>query len=270
MHLHKDLSQEGPETGRKGLGMLYRKTIDLPHERITLTALSETELLMCKNMPIPRSFCVTDVIGDFWLLGRVTMLDGHVAYCSQAGVFKDFKKVHWIFKPPYSLATATSSGTHCLADIYLCRATPTFKLPAHACYFESDYDELPTSMRAAERILKSARRIHIIERRPQPSPLSRKLKHLLDEGFHHETNIASASLMLGVAQETLTRAFKSDFDITPLVYRNKLRISCAMPKLFLGRLNVLSAATELGFGDVGRFTKQFSKYTGSTPSTYKY
>jgi AraC-like DNA-binding protein len=96
------------------------------------------------------------------------------------------------------------------------------------------------------------------------SPLSEKAKTCIVQTYRDGGSIAGIASGLGVSQAHLTRQFKRDFGLTPLKYRNHLRVSEALRRLLLGE-RVLDVGYAVGFNDTGRFYKDFRKVTGTSP-----
>lgn len=69
-------------------------------------------------------------------------------------------------------------------------------------------------------------------------------------------------------KETLIRNFKSRFGITPKSFLNNNRVEKAKFLLKCG-MNIVDAATEVGFSDQSQLHRVFVSYTASTPRQYQ-
>jgi len=65
------------------------------------------------------------------------------------------------------------------------------------------------------------------------------------------------------------REWKKHYNITPLAYRNSIRLSFARELILSGYYTVSEIAEKCGFDDVGYFIRFFKKHTGITPFKYK-
>jgi AraC-like DNA-binding protein len=96
------------------------------------------------------------------------------------------------------------------------------------------------------------------------SPLSEKAKARIAQTYRDGGSIAGIASGLGVSQAHLTRQFKRDFGLTPLKYRNHLRVNEAVRRLSVGE-KILDVGYAVGFKDAGRFYQDFRKVTGTSP-----
>lgn len=96
------------------------------------------------------------------------------------------------------------------------------------------------------------------------SPLSRKAKSLIASNYRTDVAIADIADELGVSHAHLSRQFKRDYGLTPVGYRNRLRVSEAMGRLSQGE-KILDVGYDVGFNDTTRFYEDFRKVTGTSP-----
>lgn len=88
--------------------------------------------------------------------------------------------------------------------------------------------------------------------------------HLLQR-FAEPIGIVELARELGISQEYLSRAFRARFGVSPLQFRQDLRIDAAVRLLGSGALSCKEVASRLGFADVQTFTKAFVRHRGQTP-----
>jgi AraC-like DNA-binding protein len=72
---------------------------------------------------------------------------------------------------------------------------------------------------------------------------------------------------LGVAPETISRAFLCAYGVSPKAYVHGARVSDAVLRLMTGS-GMLGAAFDAGFGHASRFYDIFKRWTGNTPGEY--
>ncbi len=70
-----------------------------------------------------------------------------------------------------------------------------------------------------------------------------------------------------VAPDTISRAFRSAYLVTPKVYVQAARVSDAVLSLTAG-VGVVRAGLEACFNDISRFYEVFRRLTGNTPGEY--
>jgi AraC-like DNA-binding protein len=115
--------------------------------------------------------------------------------------------------------------------------------------------------------LTATRASRPIERCTRPSPLSLKTKRALDESYcDPDSSIAQIAARLKVSHSHLTRQFKRDYGMPPLLYRDQLRASDAMLRLSRGE-KIIEVSGDVGYNDLGRFYKQFRKLTHASPGS---
>jgi AraC-like DNA-binding protein len=103
-----------------------------------------------------------------------------------------------------------------------------------------------------------------IEAGQNASRLARKAKRLISKTYGSDMALAKIAAQAGVSHAHLTRQFKRDFGITPIAYRNGLRVSEAIGRLSKGQ-DILDVGYEVGFNDTSRFYDDFRKVTGTSP-----
>jgi AraC-like DNA-binding protein len=115
--------------------------------------------------------------------------------------------------------------------------------------------------------LTASRASRPVERCTRPSPLSRKVKRAVDESYRDpDSSISRIAARLQVSHAHLTRQFKRDYGMPPLLYRDQLRASDAMLRLSRGE-KIIEVSADVGYNDLGRFYKQFRKLTHASPGS---
>jgi AraC-like DNA-binding protein len=73
---------------------------------------------------------------------------------------------------------------------------------------------------------------------------------------------------VGMSTVHLTRRFKEQLQITPVVYQNRLRIEQAKRRLHMPGVRVKEVAIELGFCHLSHFSRWFKQYAGEPPRRF--
>lgn len=74
---------------------------------------------------------------------------------------------------------------------------------------------------------------------------------------------------VGVNPDYLTRCFRQETGLTPMIYLNRYRINRAKSLLAAGKLSIEEIAAAVGFSDGKYFSYAFRRETGMTPSVYR-
>ncbi|MCS7061042.1 MAG: substrate-binding domain-containing protein [Anaerolineae bacterium] len=88
---------------------------------------------------------------------------------------------------------------------------------------------------------------------------------------HYAESISRETLAaaVGVSERYLTRCFKQETGITPVVYLNRYRVRQACRLLESGEISVTEVAMACGFGDSTYFGKVFRAETGVSPRAWQ-
>lgn len=108
----------------------------------------------------------------------------------------------------------------------------------------------------------------LIEYKPMQE-LTQKAKYIFDTCFDDPKKLSLELKNLGVSQNRLIKLFRQDFDMTPVEYINKLRVSKAKKLLKDSNEKILNTALLCGFGSLSSFYHVFKKQVGVTPGEYK-
>ena len=90
----------------------------------------------------------------------------------------------------------------------------------------------------------------------------------ISEHYTLNTSVGELAAMSNMCVSNLEKLFRKNFGMSPIAYRNKLRIERAK-NLIRGGFTVSEAANMSGFSDYFYFVRMFKKYEGYTPGTLK-
>jgi AraC-like DNA-binding protein len=91
------------------------------------------------------------------------------------------------------------------------------------------------------------------------------VRDLLDQQSESTDGIQDLLGTLGFSYPHLCRLFRTAFGITPIEYRNALRLERAKALLLNPKLTIAEVAYAVGFRDAGYFSRQFRKQNGASP-----
>lgn len=90
----------------------------------------------------------------------------------------------------------------------------------------------------------------------------------LDGHYTESTDVDSLAKLCYISKPHLFRLFKKELGMSPVEYRNHLRIERAKELLSDGECSVSEIAAMLGFDGSYYFSRIFKEYTGISPSRY--
>jgi AraC-like DNA-binding protein len=113
-------------------------------------------------------------------------------------------------------------------------------------------------------ILEAAQNCQFVDANPNASALSIKARQLIIDEHTGNSSIARIAARLGVSNAHLSRQFRRDYGMSPREYLHQLRMADAPLELARGGA-ITDISFDSGYGDLGRFYKQFRKATGTSP-----
>lgn len=91
----------------------------------------------------------------------------------------------------------------------------------------------------------------------------------LTENIEKNPSVASLAKKCNVSEVCLRKKFKEKLGISPVVYKNNLRLSKALAYLEFGDISVQEISEALGFSTVSHFIKLFKEHFGYSPYKYR-
>ncbi len=91
----------------------------------------------------------------------------------------------------------------------------------------------------------------------------------LEHNYTKDFPVDQLAKMCCLSPGSFRRNFAECMGMTPVEYRNKLRIQKAVTLLKTGEYTVGETAEAVGIGDIKYFSKLFKRYTGVTPGAIK-
>ena len=100
-------------------------------------------------------------------------------------------------------------------------------------------------------------------------PIIDRAKTLIENSITEDLAVTEIADKLNISVHYLCHVFKADTGITPIDYRNSVKLTKAK-KLLVGTDRKISdVALECGFGSASYFSKLFVKNEGITPNEYR-
>lgn len=100
------------------------------------------------------------------------------------------------------------------------------------------------------------------------SKVGKAVKYI-EANYLEDISVAELARMCNLGECMFRRCFKNETGISPLKYRNRLRIAKAYEMLVSESCSVAKAMEQTGFYDASYFNKSFKAYIGKSPSEIK-
>jgi len=91
----------------------------------------------------------------------------------------------------------------------------------------------------------------------------------IKKNYRYTISVKKAASQAGVSSDYLTLLFKKDLGLTVIQYINSFRVEKAKTLLKNRSLSISQIRERTGFTTEQNFYKQFKKYAGSTPQSYR-
>lgn len=212
-----------------------------------------------------------DVFGNFWFLAFADVKPECVYY-SRYNKKLPLQGQVGILIPPFSIIEWQIYTPELKWNAYIWpNSEPILKNQAlEACYFVLPKNNNPKNLTDIRNIILNAKEKIPISKINLDSPIAKKIKNYLDSHLGSELSIQSVAKDLNISSFQVSRIFKKCYNLTPVVYRNKLRIFDSMAQLLFKQTGtVADTGFNVGFADLSRFNKEFVKYTSARPSQFQ-
>lgn len=100
--------------------------------------------------------------------------------------------------------------------------------------------------------------------------LTEHIREYLETHYMEDISLQDAAEQLHYSDAYFCKFFKQNFDKSFIVYLSELRIEKAKELLADITVNVKDIGQKVGYRDSSYFTKVFKRFTGVTPSEYRY
>lgn len=117
----------------------------------------------------------------------------------------------------------------------------------------------------AQTLLDAAPAIEPVRRRA--SARTRRVKAFIDAHFAEGFGLAALADVSGLSNVHTLRTFKQEIGVTPLAYRNQVRLEQARQLLREGH-GIADTAAAVGFVDQSHLNRQFQRVVGVSPARY--
>ncbi|MBQ8551841.1 MAG: helix-turn-helix transcriptional regulator [Clostridia bacterium] len=105
-------------------------------------------------------------------------------------------------------------------------------------------------------------------RQSVPDYISNTLRYL-SEHIEENPTVAELAALCNISEVYFRKQFKCHMGMTPLEYRNALRLGRARSYLEYGDISVQEISDMIGYSNVSHFIKEFKRQYGSSPLKYR-
>jgi len=119
--------------------------------------------------------------------------------------------------------------------------------------------------------------VHLFSSSPSLTPVGKQenfstkaksIKELIDQTFQDERSIKELARRQNLTNSEMSRIFKRCYSLTPLEYRNKLRVFYSLKLMMIDQNKITDSALESGFEEISSFQRNFKKTFGLPPSSF--
>ena len=108
-----------------------------------------------------------------------------------------------------------------------------------------------------------------IEKNSYPHVVSVRVKQLIDQRFREAQDLSPIFTELGFSSSAASRLFKRTYGLSPVQYRNQLRVMQAGTDLIFGAESVEKAHLGVGLEDPSYFYQRFREHMNTTPARFR-
>lgn len=210
----------------------------------------------------------TNISGPCWFLGMIEVRQGRTQFlCGQQRVDPPARRVA-LFMPPFAIVEVEVHNAQYSLRAVTSRDSLPESLPGEPVAFRPPRWRCPRSLEEVCQFIEEGHGFIPVNRAPTPSPLSERIKEVIDRTYMTSKRLYEIAQELRTAPATMSRYFKQDYGISPLHYRRQVRIMDSMVRLLKGEA-IMDVFQEVGFEDVSRFYKQFGASLCVPPGQYQ-
>lgn len=208
---------------------------------------------------------IVDAFGPTWIFGWVLSSSSQIFIRSQKKWIR-INSNQIIFIPPFSVIQWRLEPSTVHWQCYASTLRLPQGVPTDSCLYDSDCKTRPKTPEEVFLWLRNQKPVHTIIQEQKNSKLAQKVKKHLDTYFCADEKIQDLANLLQISREALCRSFASTYGLSPLSYRQKVRIFFTLNLINQG-VPVTHALFEGGFTCVSEFNRQLRNFLDIAPSS---
>ena len=233
------------------------------------TRTSDGNFKLIREIQTKQKLVTNDFTGPYWIYAKFKLKGKEAIFRHNGELIKIKSKSFSLWFPPFSMIEITYENVKLKGEMLIGRDILEDNIASNPMVIYKDNEKLPLNLKSVlARVKKFSKDGQEISLSNCASALSLKCKKCLDQKFNSNIPISDISESLKTSHSYMTRTFKKDFGITPVFYRNWMRVMSAS-FLLLEQNSILETQEKVGFEDLSRFNKQFKRITHSTPRQFK-
>ncbi|MCB0419911.1 MAG: AraC family transcriptional regulator [Bdellovibrionales bacterium] len=172
------------------------------------------------------------------------------------------------FIPPFSLINWEIAPSPFRWKAYLSHSELPSDLPEEPILFPwNDLWQPKTKAEIFEKVRSIKNYIHIGKEESLNSTAI-QTREYINKNFQSPKKFAEIANELNFSHSIMARSFKKSYGLSPIAYRNKLRVFESLTHLLFSQNTVVDTGQLVGFGDTSRFNKQFRNQLNAVPSQF--
>lgn len=216
----------------------------------------------------PQNANEIDVFGPCWSLALFNFQNDEVCI-KRRGQLISLNGYQAVFIPPFSVIDWRLKGGEIRFEGVISNHLVTGDLPNEPYLIRNkSLNKIPTAIAEVFRTLKESEFVVAVGKEEAPSAVASKTKNYIDRHFESELTMADVAKGLNINHSVMDRAFIKNYEMSPIEYRNRLRILEAAHRMILEPKSVTQTTFEVGFLGTNNFNKQFKKVMNVCPSKY--
>jgi AraC-like DNA-binding protein len=246
--------------------------LNVPPYGATFRRISATRTIWMERKLTGYQESITyDVTANYWAFARVKSVEQGEVFARSGDRFISLKEGMSVFLPPYSIVEWHIHSKAVLFESMISGTAlpqPLKQLPA--LIFTPPTIQFPKNTDEVAKVLKTQLKYQRIDRNPHPAPLAVRAKKMIDSKFRAALTISTVAKSLRTSNAALARVFKASFGLTPVAYRNLLRVNESQSTLLFAETSVSSVAQAVGFEDFSRYYRNFKREKRVSPSRFRF
>ena len=209
---------------------------------------------------------ILDIYPDFWMLYLFDLPRGQLSIHNGKN-FVGMSGPKALYVPPYSLIDKHFAPGWAQWRAYSCFRPPAPHFPKHPVCFSWDKNWRVYGFSDISEIFKKDLNLHPVGRTQIAPPIVDRTCDAIKETYKEALSIEALAKLLGVPHSSMTHAFKYSLGLSPIAYRNRVRVFDSLRQISLGE-SVTQSCRESGFADYSRFYRNFSEILDVSPSDF--
>ncbi|MCB9964307.1 MAG: helix-turn-helix transcriptional regulator [Rhodospirillales bacterium] len=209
---------------------------------------------------------VLDIYPDFWMLYLFDLPKGQLSLHNGKSLV-EVSGPKALYVPPYSLIDKHFSSGWAQWRAYSCFRPPAPHFPKRPVCFSWDKNWRVYGFSDISEIFKKDLNLQPVGRAQIAPLIVDRTCDAIKETYKETLSIEELANLLGVPHSSMTHAFKYSLGLSPIAYRNRVRVFDSLRRISLGE-SVTQSCHGSGFANYSRFYRNFSEILEVSPSDF--